>query len=73
MPLIGDKENAKKCHDLAVKSLKTIYVGRTKYKLMTCFPQLYRLFRILDDPTMLEWEKSQKRKYKHEKDFISHP
>lgn len=71
--LIGDKENAKKCHDLAVKSLKTIYVGRTKYKLMTCFPQLYRLFRILDDPTMLEWEKSQKRKYKHEKDFISHP
>ncbi len=31
------------------------------YSVMTVFPSVYRLFRIKNDPTLLQWEKSKKR------------
>ncbi len=37
-------------------SIKT----KTVYRLLTSFPILYRVFRIVTDPTMLDWEKNQK-------------
>lgn len=30
-------------------------------------PTLYRIFRIIDDPTLLDWEKSEKRKRRNNK------
>lgn len=32
-----------------------------KYQILYSFPLVYRLFRIIDDPTMLDWERNQKR------------
>ncbi|MBQ7890380.1 MAG: glycosyltransferase [Erysipelotrichaceae bacterium] len=32
-----------------------------KYQILFSFPLVYRLFRIIDDPTMLDWERNQKR------------
>ena len=36
-------------------------IEKTKHWIMYLFPELYRRFRIMDDPSMLEWEKNEKR------------
>lgn len=41
--------------------------NRLLYLTMARFPLTYRLFRILNDPTMLGWEKQQRQKAKAEK------
>lgn len=41
-------------------------VEKTKFWLFAKMPFLYRLFRIITDPTMLHWEKSEKKKRKEE-------
>lgn len=44
-----------------MKKLKNISIlKRLQYYMLATFPLIYRLFRILDDPTMLDWEKRQK-------------
>ena len=42
------------------KELPLSFKTRLKYFLFTDFPQSYRLFRLLTDRTMLQWEKEQK-------------
>ncbi|MBR2669807.1 MAG: glycosyltransferase family 2 protein [Solobacterium sp.] len=48
----------------ALRTLKTSsyssFSQNAVYTLLTRFPLLYRLFRIIQDPTMLDWEKKQK-------------
>lgn len=34
------------------------------YSMFFCFPCIYRLFRIIDDPTLLDWEHREKEKIK---------
>ena len=38
------------------------------YSVFIVCPALYRLFRIANDPTMLQWEKTQRAKHKTGKD-----
>lgn len=60
--LVGDFEKARNCYIFAQKNLKSIYKAKEKlkYEILIYFPQLYRLFRIMNDPTMRKWEKKQK-------------
>lgn len=60
--LIDEKEKSKQCCILEKRSLKLIYSykEKVKYGILICFPQLYRLFRIINDPTIKEWEKIQR-------------
>lgn len=44
-----------------LKLLKNVtWREKLKYSILYKIPQLYRLFRIISDPTMLDWEKNQK-------------
>ncbi len=68
------REVYKKCHQgvqWCVRRITNSGVISTKqriaYTLFAYFPFTYRLFRIVDDPTMLNWERSQKRLRKEEK------
>ena len=64
------KENdvqVKKCNDmllLAVRHLNKMdfipLIVKLKYLMLYLIPQAYRIFRVLNDPTMLDWEKNQK-------------
>lgn len=45
--------------EINASSFSTVKI-KTIYRLMTAFPPLYRAFRIVTDPTMLDWEKNQK-------------
>ena len=45
--------------EVNVSPLSTVKI-KTIYHLLTAFPPLYRAFRIVTDPTMLDWEKNQK-------------
>lgn len=60
--LINEREKSKQCCILEKRSLKLIYSykEKVKYGIIICFPQLYRLFRIINDPTIKEWEKIQR-------------
>lgn len=60
--LINEREKSKQCCILEKRSLKLIYSykEKVKYRFLICFPQLYRLFRIINDPTIKEWEKIQR-------------
>lgn len=60
--LINEREKSKQCCILEKRSLKLIYSykEKVKYGILICFPQLYRLFRIINDPTIKEWEKNQR-------------
>lgn len=60
--LINEREKSKQCCILEKRSLKLIYSykEKVKYGILICFPQLYRLFRIINDPTIKEWEKIQR-------------
>lgn len=49
------KARMKACKVLTIKE-------KLIYHTFLCFPSLYRLFRILDDPTLLQWEKDKKNK-----------
>lgn len=53
-----------------MKQLQNIPVSRRfQYTILAAFPFIYRTFRIIDDKTMLDWEKEQKRKLK---EYSSH-
>ncbi len=41
--------------------------GRIKYCILYHVPALYRLFRIVTDPTMLEWERVEKKRQQEQK------
>lgn len=43
------------------RNLRFSLKEKLKYQLLYYFPQIYRLFRIIDDPTMLDWEKNQRK------------
>lgn len=55
--LRGDKANAKVCHELLKKSVACMKKGKMKYAVLVYLPMSYRMFRIIDEPTMLEYEK----------------
>lgn len=57
-----------KCNEILNKGLKEYLPLKSvslklkiAYTLFVKLPQLYRLCRIMDDPTMLEWEKGQRK------------
>ncbi len=60
--LIKKREKARQCYILERRSLELVctYRKKVKYGILICFPQLYRLFRIMNDPTLKEWEKIQR-------------
>ena len=43
---------------------------KVKYHLLAKFPLLYRLMRIAIDPTMIQWERSQRKKLKEYKEKV---
>lgn len=51
-------QQLRQCSNLAKKIMP--FSERTKLNLMVHLPFVYRLYRIATDPTMLDWEKSQK-------------
>ena len=55
--LRGDKANAKVCQKLLKNSVACMKKGKMKYAVLVYLPMSYRMFRIIDDPTMLEYEK----------------
>ncbi len=57
-------EFIKKCIDLQKKNHFMNSSKWLTYRLLFACPLVYRLFRIIDDPTMLDWEKAQKKKLK---------
>ncbi len=61
---ISEKEKCNHILNSSIKQLNKLNcVSRkvlVKYFVLYRMPQAYRLFRIISDPTMLEWEKSQK-------------
>lgn len=45
-----------------MKGLDNIsFKEKTKYKILSYFPIVYRMYRIITDPTMLDWEKNQRK------------
>ena len=60
--LIKKRQKVRQCYILERQSLKLVcsYREKVKYGILICFPQLYRLFRIMNDPTLKEWEKIQR-------------
>lgn len=64
-------ETKKKCRFLIKVCLKKMnelnnfsVIEKIQYRSFAKIPILYRLFRIVTDPTMLQWEKSEKQKRK---------
>lgn len=53
-------QQLRQCSNLAKKSMPV--TERTKLNLMVHLPFVYRIYRIATDPTMLDWERNQKRK-----------
>jgi len=60
--LYGEREKVKECNRLLWKSLAAMSENIIAYRVFYYLPFLYRLFRIANDPTMLEYEKSVKTK-----------
>ena len=58
------KECKSKLNDLSKMSKELQIKINMEYKLFSKFPSLYRLYRIITDKTMIEWEKKEKAKYK---------
>ena len=55
--LRGDKANVKVCHELLKKSVACMKKGKMKYAVLVYLPVAYKVFRVIDDPTMLKYEK----------------
>ena len=55
--LRGDRANAKVCHELLKNSVACMKKGKMKYAVLVYLPMSYKMFRIIDDPTILEYEK----------------
>ena len=55
--LYGDKINAKVSYKLMKDSLIHMKKSKIKYALLVYLPLSYRVFRIIDDPTMLKYER----------------
>ena len=53
--IIKNKDMIRECNDLMKQCVKS--TGNTKYLILYKLPFLYRAFRILNDPTMLKYEK----------------
>lgn len=62
--LVNESEKVRQCYILEKRSLKLVcsYREKVKYGVLICLPQLYRLFRIMNDPTLKEWEKIQRKR-----------
>lgn len=60
--ILGEKAKEKECHRLLKKTWGLIQNKKIRYGIMIAFPFGYRIFRIIDDPSMLSWEKSVKRR-----------
>lgn len=61
------KDNCKRLYKLCCKNWNSIGLSimeKMKYRLLYYIPFIYRLMRIIKDPTMLEWEKQQRLSYK---------
>lgn len=61
----SEKRNCNNILKTAIKQLGKIdsvsIKNKIKYFILYRFPQAYRLFRIISDPTMLDWEKNLKK------------
>ena len=55
--LRGDKANAKVCQKLLKNSVACMKKGKMKYAVLVYLPVAYKVFRVIDDPTMLKYEK----------------
>lgn len=53
--IIKNKDMIRECNDLMKQCVKS--TGNTKYLILYKLPFWYRAFRILNDPTMLKYEK----------------
>ena len=51
----------KRCLAFEKQKMPFTRMKALSFKLFAYFPFTYRLFRIINDPTMLDWEKNQKR------------
>lgn len=47
----------RKCLSIFLKTKTVSFKKKAQYTLLAVFPELYRQFRIKDDPTLLDWEK----------------
>ncbi|MBQ9551815.1 MAG: glycosyltransferase [Clostridia bacterium] len=66
----GDRQKIKTIRRQCRKYAKQLPLSpktRLKYFLFTNFPQSYRLFRLLTDRTLIQWEKEQKKAAKAER------
>ncbi len=54
----GNRRKAKESSQMAKQCVKYVANHRWMWKVFTYWPFAYRLFRIVDDPTMLQWERS---------------
>lgn len=61
------RDKVRECNSIMKESIAEIMNlnfsirEKMKYRLLYYFPQIYRLFRIVDDPSMLIWEKNQRK------------
>lgn len=55
--LTGEGAKRKQCRDRMRAALSALHSQKWKYTALTVFPFIYRIFRILNDPTMLQFEK----------------
>ena len=53
-----EKVNAKICQELLKDNVVRLKKNKMIYMILVCFPWIYRLYRIIDDPTMLKYEKT---------------
>ena len=66
-PSIKSKTNGyvKQCLSFEKQLKPFSHQKSMKYKLLAYVPIIYRLYRIITDPTMREWEKNQRKRYKY--------
>ena len=62
------RENIKKYRKILYSYMKTWPITlRIKYCILLWFPPIYRAFRLVNDKTLLKWEKAQKLKRRNKK------
>ncbi len=59
------KSNLKSCNKILLRDRNISLIKKIKYFILIQSPAIYRIFRILTDPTMLDWEKSAKNQNKN--------
>ena len=71
LSLLRCHDDVKACNAVLHESLRLLMplscvspMSKMCYTTLTTFPMLYRIFRIVDDPTMLSWERSIRAQHK---------